>query len=69
MSTSLATKRLEEAPPGTKATVVVGFYLITFLMGGFFLFVGDRLGVGIDLIGAVFYMIVTVLFYALNKGA
>ena len=69
MSTSLATKRLADAPSGTKATVVVGFYLITFLMGGFFLFVGGGLGLGIDLIGAVFYMIVTVLFYALNRGA
>jgi len=49
--------------------VVVGFYLITFLMGGFFLFVGDRLGVGIDLTAAAFYMIVTVVFYALNRGA
>jgi len=68
MSTSLASKRLAEASSGTKATVVVGFYLITFLMGGFFLFVGGRLGVGIDLTVAVFYMIVTVLFYALNKA-
>jgi hypothetical protein len=69
MSTTLATKRLAEVPSGTKATVVVDFYLITFLMGGFFLFVGGRLGVGIDLTAAVFYMIVTVLFYALNRGA
>jgi hypothetical protein len=69
MSTTLATKRLAEVPSGTKATVVVGFYLITFLMGGFFLFVGGRLGVGIDLTAAVFYMIVTVLFYALNRDA
>ena len=68
MSTILTTKRLVEAPSGTKATVVVGFYLITFLMGGFFLFVGDRLGVGIDLTAAVLYMIVTVLFYAINKA-
>lgn len=69
MSTTLATKQLADAPSGPKATVVVGFYLITFLMGGFFLFVGGRLGVGIDLTAAVFYMIVTVLFYALNRDA
>ncbi len=62
MSTSLATKRLAEASSGIKAKVVIGFYLITFLMGGFFLFVGGRLGVGIDVIAAVFYMIVTVFF-------
>ncbi|HET8824387.1 MAG TPA: hypothetical protein VFM77_04600 [Terriglobales bacterium] len=69
MSTSLATKPFAERSSGPKAKVVVGFYLITFLMGGFFLFVGGRLGVGIDLTAAVFYMIVTVLFYALNRGA
>jgi len=69
MSTSLATKRLPEASSGIKAKVVIGFYLITFLMGGFFLFVGGRLGVGIDLTAAVFYMIVTVLFYVFNREA
>jgi len=69
MDTSLATKRLAGMSSGTKAKVVVSFYLITFLMGGFFLFVGDRLGVGIDLTAAAFYMIVTVVFYALNRGA
>ena len=67
MSTSLVTKRLAEASSGPNTKVVIVFYLLTFLAGGFFLFVGGRLGFLVDLTAAVFYMIVTVLFYALNK--
>jgi hypothetical protein len=69
MSTGLATKRFADASSGPKTKVVVGFYLITFLMGGFFLFVGGRLGLLVDLTATLFYMIVTALFYGLNKGA
>lgn len=69
MSTILATKRLAVMSSATKAKVVVGFYLITFLMGGFFLFVGDRLGTVVDLTATVFYMIVTVLFYGISRAA
>ena len=69
MDTSLATKRHAGMSSGIKAKVVVGFYLITFLVGGFFLFVGGRLGMVVDLTATVLYMIVTVLFYALNRGA
>jgi len=67
--TSLATKRLAEASSGPNTKAVVGFYLITFLIGGFFLFAGGRLGMVVDLTATVFYMIVTGLFYALNRGA
>jgi hypothetical protein len=69
MSTILATKRLAEASSGIKAKVVVGFYLITFLIGGFFLFVGGSLGMAVELTATVFYIVVTILFYALNKRA
>jgi hypothetical protein len=69
MDTSLETKRLAGMSSGNKAKVVVGFYVITFLMGGFFLSVGDRLGMVVDLTATVLYMIVTVLFYALNRAA
>lgn len=68
MSTTLVTKRLAQMCLGTKAKVVVGFYLITLLMGGFFLFVGGRLGFVVDLTATVFYVIVTALFCALSKG-
>ena len=69
MSTILATKRLAEASSGIKAKVVVGFYLITFLIGGFLLFVGGRLGFVVDVTAAVFYIAVTVVFYELSKAA
>ncbi len=69
MSTILATKRLAEASSGIKAKVVVGFYLITFLIGGFFLFVGGRVGMVVDFTATVFYVFVTVIFYAHNRGA
>jgi hypothetical protein len=43
--------------------------LLTFLTGGLFLFAGGRLGFVVDLTAAMFYIAVTVLFYALSKGA
>ena len=50
-----------------KAGVVVGFYLLTFLIGGLFLFVGGRFGFVVDLTASVFYIAVTVLFYEVTK--
>ena len=67
--TSLATKRLAEESSGPNTKAVIGFYLITLLIGGFFLFAGGRLGMVVDLTATVFYMIVTGLFYALNRSA
>jgi hypothetical protein len=69
MSTSLATKRLPEVSSGLTSWMVVVFYLLTFLTGGFFLFVGGKLGFVVDLTATVFYIAVAVLFYALSKGA
>lgn len=69
MSTSLATKRAPEISLGLQAGMVVVFYLITFLTGGFFLFIGGRLSFVVDLTASVFYIAVTVLFYAFSKGA
>jgi hypothetical protein len=69
MSTSLVTKPLPEVSSSVKPGMVVVFYLLTFLTGGFFLFVGGRLGFVVDLIASVFYIGVTVLFYALRRRA
>jgi hypothetical protein len=69
MSTNFATKRLSEVSSGTKPELVVVFYLLTFLMGGFFLFVGGRVSLLVELTGTVSYIAVTLLFYALSKGA
>jgi hypothetical protein len=49
--------------------VVVAFYLLTFLTGGFFLLAGGRLGLVIELTAAMLYISVTVLFYGLSKRA
>ena len=69
MSTSLATKPLPGVSSNHKAAMVVVFYLLTFLTGGFFLFVGGRLGLVVGLTATVFYIAVTVLFYAQTKRA
>jgi hypothetical protein len=69
MSTNFATKRLSEVSSGTKPELVVVFYLLTFLMGGFFLFVGGRVSLLVELTGTMSYIAVTLLFYALSKGA
>ena len=63
MRTSLATKQTPEASLGHKSGMVGIFYLLTFLTGGFFLFVGNRLGLVVDVAAAMFYIAVTVLFY------
>lgn len=69
MSTILVTKRVPEVSSGIKARMVIVFYLFTFLTGGFFLFVGGKLGFVVDLTATASYIAVTFLFYALSKGA
>ena len=68
MSTTFTTKPLPQVPNGFRSEVVVAFYLITFLAGGFFLLVGSRLGLVIELTAAMLYISVTVLFYTLSKN-
>ena len=67
MSTTFTTKPLPQPSTGFRSEVVVIFYLLTFLTGGFFLFIGGRLGSAIELIAAMLYISVTVLFYALSR--
>ena len=69
MNTSPAAKPVPEVSSGFKARMVIFFYLLTFLTGGFFLLVGGRLGFVINLSAAMFYIAVTVLFYARSKRA
>jgi len=69
MRTSLATKQIREASSGHKTGMVGIFYLLTFLTGGFFLLVGNRLGFVVDLTAGMFYIAVTVLFYSVSKRA
>jgi hypothetical protein len=67
MSTTLTTKQPSEVLSRHNAGVVVGFYLLTLLTGGFFLLFGGRLGLVVDLTATVSYIAVTMLFYALVK--
>jgi hypothetical protein len=69
MNTSLATKQIREASSGHKSGMVGIFYLLTFLVGGFFLSVGNSFGFVVDVVAAMFYIAVTVLFYSVSKGA
>ena len=69
MNSSLATKRDPGVLSGFKSGMLVVFYLLTFLTGGFFLFAGNRLGLVVDLGAAMFYIAVTVLFYSLSTGS
>lgn len=67
MNTTLTAKTIPEESPRFGVTMVSAFYLLTFLIGGFFLFVGRDLSSVIDLTVAMFYIAATLLFYALNK--
>ena len=67
MNATFTTKPLARVPNSFRSEVVVAFYLVTFLAGGFFLFAGGRLGFVIELTAAMLYISVTVLFYALSK--
>jgi hypothetical protein len=67
MSTTFTTKPLPQVTNGFKSELVAAFYLVTFLTGGFFLLVGNRLGLMLELTAAMLYISVTVLFYSLSK--
>jgi len=67
MRTTLTTKTIPEESPPVQGRMVSAFYLLTFLIGGFFLLAGGNLGSVIDLTVAIFYIALMLLFYALNK--
>ena len=69
MSITVTTKHVPEVSSRPKDGMVVVFYVLTFLTGGFFLFAGGKLGLVVDVAATVTYIAVTVLFYALSKGA
>ena len=69
MGTTMATKSITDRSSRLEAGMVIIFYLLTFLTGGFLLFVGERLGFIGDLAAVMFYIAVTVVFYAQSKRA
>ena len=67
MSTAVMMERIADASPRLKARIAGVFYLLTFLAGGFALFVGGRYGSAAGLIAGACYIAVTGLFYFLFK--
>jgi len=67
MSTAVMTEQITEASPRFKARIAGVFYLLTFLTGGFALFVRGRLGSAAGLIAGGCYIAVTLLFYYMFK--
>ena len=67
MTTAVMTGRIAEASPCLKARIAGVFYLLTILTGAFSLFASGRLGVAANLIAAVCYIAVTLLFYDIFK--
>jgi hypothetical protein len=60
-------ERIAEASPRFKARIAGVSYLLTFLTGGFALFVRGRLGFAAGLIAGACYIAVTLLFYYIFK--
>jgi Domain of unknown function (DUF4386) len=67
MSTGVMMERIVEASPPFKARIAGVFYLLTFLTGGFALFIGGRYGSAAGLIAGACYIAVTLLFYYIFK--
>ena len=68
MSTAEITRRVAQASPRFQARIAVVFYLLTILAGAIVFFLGGKLGFVVDAIATVFYVALTLLFYALTKG-
>jgi small basic protein len=69
MSTAEITRRIAQVSPRFQARIAVVFYLFTILTGALVFFFGSKLGFVADAIATVFYVAVTLLFYALTKGS
>jgi hypothetical protein len=67
MNTAAMTERITEVSPRLKARIAGAFYLLTFLTGGFALFVRGSLGLVAGLIAGACYVAVTLLFYYIFK--
>jgi hypothetical protein len=60
-------ERIAGASPLLKARIAGGFYLLTFLTGGFALVVRSSFGIAAGLVAGACYIAVTLLFYDLFK--
>jgi len=62
-------QRIAEASPPLKGRIVAVFYSLTVLTGLFVFLADGRHALAVDVMAAAFYVAVTVLFYALTRGA
>jgi hypothetical protein len=67
MSTIAMMERTADASPRSRARIAGVFYLLTFMTGGFAVFVRGRLGLVSGLIAGACYVGVTLLFYSIFK--
>jgi Domain of unknown function (DUF4386) len=67
MKTDVMRERIAEASPRFKARIAGVFYLLTFVMGVFALFVHGRLGAAAGIFAGACYIAVTLLLYYIYK--
>ncbi len=60
-------KTMEQTSPRSRARIAGAIYLITFVTGGFALFIGGSLGTAAGLVAGVSYVAVTLFFYFIFK--
>lgn len=65
---AIITTRTVSVLPRYRTKMVGMFYLLTFLMGGFFFLAGGKVGFVVDVTAAMFYIAATALFYAVNNN-
>jgi len=69
MTLGVMKHRIAEASPRLKGKIVAVFYLLTVLTGLLVFRAGGRQAFAVDVMATAFYVAVTVLFYALTRGA
>ncbi|HKR31810.1 MAG TPA: hypothetical protein VJT08_15110 [Terriglobales bacterium] len=69
MTLGVMKQRVAEASSPLKGRIVAVFYSLTVLTGLVVFLADGRQALVVDVIAAAFYFAVTVLFYALTRGA
>ena len=67
MTVAKYTERIAQAAARLKTKFVVGYYLLTVVVSAVILCWHGRLAVTADLLAALFFLVVTVLFYELSQ--
>ena len=67
MNGDITNGRIAKSSPRFQGRIAGAYYLLTIMTGIVILFAGSSLHYLVDLLAAVFYVVVTVFFYALTK--